>query len=82
MEKLIRKFLEDHVLFKDYANPDFITSLVVAMKPRIYVDGAHIIKKVFGFGNLGRNRKSDVFYSKRYGRCGVRRWGNGFQCDD
>jgi hypothetical protein len=46
MENLIRKFLEEHVLFKDYANPDFISSLVVAMKPRIYVDGAHIIKKV------------------------------------
>ena len=50
MENLIRKFLQDHVLFKDYANPDFISSLAASMKPRIYVDGAFIIKK----GEIGR----------------------------
>ena len=46
MDTLIKKFLETHVLFKDYANPDFLTSLIAEMKPRLYVDGAFIIKKV------------------------------------
>jgi F-box/leucine-rich repeat protein 7 len=51
MDKLIRNFLEGHVLFKDYANEkEFISSLVRSMKPRIFVDGAYIVRK----GEIGK----------------------------
>ena len=50
MDQLIRKFLQEHVLFREYANPDFISSLASSMKPRMFVDGAYIIRK----GEIGR----------------------------
>jgi CRP-like cAMP-binding protein len=37
--------LREHVLFKEYANEDFIASLAKQMKPRMFVDGAYIIRK-------------------------------------
>ena len=47
MNAQIQKFIQEHVLFKDYANnQDFMTSLISFMKPRLYVDGDFIIKKV------------------------------------
>jgi hypothetical protein len=46
MDELIRRFLKDHLLFKDYANEDFVAALAKQMKPRMFVDGAYIIRKV------------------------------------
>jgi F-box/leucine-rich repeat protein 7 len=50
MDLLIRKFLQEHILFKEYANEEFIQSLAASMKPRMFVDGAYIIRK----GEIGR----------------------------
>jgi hypothetical protein len=46
MDTLIRNFLKEHILFKDYANEEFVTLLAKQMKPRMFVDGAYIIRKV------------------------------------
>ncbi|KAI8902399.1 hypothetical protein BC833DRAFT_573403 [Globomyces pollinis-pini] len=50
MENVVRKFLEEHILFKAYSNSNFMDSLAKAMKPRMFADGAFIIKK----GEIGR----------------------------
>jgi CRP-like cAMP-binding protein len=50
INQLIRNFLRDHILFREYANDEFIDSLVTAMKPRVFVDGAYIIRK----GEMGK----------------------------
>ena len=50
MDLAVRKFLANHVLFRDVGNPEFIDSLVSVMKTRVFVDGAYVIRK----GEIGR----------------------------
>ncbi|KAL2915353.1 SCF ubiquitin ligase complex subunit [Polyrhizophydium stewartii] len=51
MDISIRGFLENHILFKDYAsNTDFIDTLANLMKTRVFSDGAFVIRK----GEVGR----------------------------
>ncbi|KAJ8327512.1 SCF ubiquitin ligase complex subunit [Batrachochytrium dendrobatidis] len=51
MDISIRGFLEDHLLFKEYAsNTGFIDTLTNLMKTRVFSDGAYVIRK----GEVGR----------------------------
>ena len=50
MDVAIRKFLNSHILFREITNELFIDALVAAMKTRVFVDGAFIIRK----GEIGR----------------------------
>ena len=81
MDIAIRKFLNSHILFREITNDLFIDALVAAMKTRVFVDGAFIIRK----GEIGRamffNLKGSVEVISDDGTLLIKNRGNGDKCN-
>lgn len=46
----VRKFLEEHVLFRDLHDEDFVSTVAALMTTRVYSDGSYVIRQ----GEVGR----------------------------